>query len=515
MRRNFLILLILTCVGCSALNPPPTETPIPTEPPTATPLPSETPTQTPVPPTETPSLTPSPTETPTETPIPPTETPIPTPSSTPGVTYGFAIENSSSLNLPTGFLSQLQSPLVAFINTNNRTGSNATPQPGNEIETLYFVPPTNSAGRVEILQLDASTGNQIFIAPSGNAIAYLRPEGTNSTAGLYLADLTIGSGFTARILPLRSLTQRGIYSPPSWAPDGSRVALTIPTAYDLDIFAVGREGSNPTNLAPGGSYDFWPVWSPDGANVAFVSDRAVCPTWIPGEPGTCDGTETPAPNGGNVFVLNLATMEIRQLSEQWVTEPPRWANPRTVVYASGDPLLGEPERALWTADIVSGETRQLVMQANDTPLKLSELWSPTGQQVIFQAAGTTSEIVLAQFNGVEIGRISDLPFARYAMRAAWSPDGTRIAIGGVSGQCPYGVIVLNESLGNVARSQPPPTMCDPRYSPDSRWLAFTGVTPRVDGRVDVFVGNANGLSTVNLTGSLRGQIEMLGWVGGQ
>jgi Tol biopolymer transport system component len=58
-------------------------------------------------------------------------------------------------------------------------------------------------------------------------------------------------------------------------------------------------------------------------------------------------------------------------------------------------------------------------------------------------------------------------------------------------------------------------MCDPRYSPDSRWLAFTGVTPRVDGRVDVFVGNANGLSTVNLTGSLRGQIEMLGWVGGQ
>jgi Tol biopolymer transport system component len=58
-------------------------------------------------------------------------------------------------------------------------------------------------------------------------------------------------------------------------------------------------------------------------------------------------------------------------------------------------------------------------------------------------------------------------------------------------------------------------MCEPLYSPDSRWLAFTGVTPRVDGRVDVFVANQNGQSMVNLTGSLRGQIEMLRWVGGQ
>ena len=45
--------------------------------------------------------------------------------------------------------------MLAFINTNNRTGAaNATPQPGNNIETLYYVPPTNSAGRIPILQLD-------------------------------------------------------------------------------------------------------------------------------------------------------------------------------------------------------------------------------------------------------------------------------------------------------------------------------------------------------------------------
>ena len=52
-------------------------------------------------------------------------------------------------------------------------------------------------------------------------------------------------------------------------------------------------------------------------------------------------------------------------------------------------------------------------------------------------------------------------------------------------------------------------------APNGEWLAFTGITPNVDGRVDVYVANPNGLGRVNLTGSRRGQIELLGWVGGQ
>jgi Tol biopolymer transport system component len=58
-------------------------------------------------------------------------------------------------------------------------------------------------------------------------------------------------------------------------------------------------------------------------------------------------------------------------------------------------------------------------------------------------------------------------------------------------------------------------MCDPTYSPDGAWLAFTGVNPQVDGRVDVYVANTNGTGAVNLTGGLRGTILLLGWFGGQ
>jgi len=403
--------------------------------------------------------------------------------------------------------------MIAFINTNNKTGaSNATPQPGNDIETLYYVPPTNSASRIPILQLDDTTGQQIFIAPTGDAVAYLKPTGTNNTAGLYIADFK--SAISARVLPIRSLTQRGIYNAPVWSPDGSKMAIALATGYDIDIFIVGRDGSNPTDLTMQGSYDFWPVWSPDGSYLAFVSDRAKCPSWIPGEAGTCDGTDTPPPTGGNVYIMEMGTKKVRQVSDRWVTDPPKWANPRTVVFSSGDPLLGDSEHAIYAADAISGETRKLTLNGNDVPLKLAEAWSPNGQEVIFQAAGTSTDIVLANLSGQEIGRISDLPFARYGMTAAWSPDGTHIAIGGISGQCPYGVVVVDSNLNSVSRSNPPPTMCDPVYSPDNKFLAFDGINPHIDGRTDIYVTNPNGLGLVDLTGSLKGQIDLIGWVGG-
>ena len=518
MRRIFLLLLLLSA-ACNALNsPPPTSTTTPTDTPTImpsiTPTASNTPTASPIPATETPTLIPSPTLTPTDT---ATFTPIPTASNTPGPTTGFTSDKWQTLNLPSDIAARLQSSMIAFINSNNRTGaSNATPQPGNDIETLYYVSPTNSASRIPIMQLDSSTGQQIFIAPTGNVIAYLVPKGTNDTAGLYIADFNVpGGGLAARVLPIRSLTQRGIFNAPAWSPDGSKMAIALATGYDIDIFTVGRDGSNPTDLTNQGSYDFWPVWSPDGAYLAFVSDRAKCPSWIPGQPGTCDGTDTPPPTGGNVYVLNIASNQVTQVSDQWVTEPPRWANPRTIVFSSGDVLLGDSEHVIYAADVVSGETRKLTLNNNDVPLKLAESWSPTGQEVIFQAAGSTTDIVLATVNGVELGRITDLPFARYGMTAAWSPDGTHIAIGGISGQCPYGVVVVDSSLNSVSRSNPPPTMCDPSYSPDNRYLAFVGINPHIDGRTDVYVANPNGLGLVDLTGSLRGQIDLLGWVGGQ
>lgn len=502
-------LAALLVAGCQAQSAP-TPTPTPsatatnTPPPTQTPLPADTPT-----PTLTPTVTPVPTITPS-----PTVTPAPT--NTPHPTSPFTYDNWSFIDAPAGLAAQLNRPQLAFLNTNNRdtVGDPRTPSPSTNVQTLFYVSP-DGGSPTTILTMTARTGDQVWVAPSGNALAWVRLENNPSTDGLYLVDLTLDTPISGRVLPVTSQVIRGISSPPSWNPDGSRVALTVEGGYSTEIYTVGRDGSTPTNLTRNGSNDFWPVWSPDGAQIAFVSDRAVCPTWVPGQSDTCDGTANPPAPGGYVYVTTPDGSATMQISQQWVQSPPVWVNPRQIAYASGDPTFGDPERSLFIADVLTGETREVRLAGGDDPIKLSESWSPSGRQVVYQApGGAGNELVLANVDGTQVGRIADLNFTRYGVAMDWSSDGTSLAVGGIDGQCPYGIIVLNSQFQSVARGNPPPSMCEPSYSPSGTRLAFTGVNPRIDGRVDVYVANANGFGAQNLTANLRGQIKLLGWVGG-
>lgn len=507
--RKFLLLFLILSAGCGALNPP---TPTPTATETFTPAPTDTPTLTPTP-SDTPTQTPVPTETLTPT-VTPTETPIPTPSNTPAPTANFvSFDYLEGVEVSSGLNSVLSGPAIAFINTNNRTGpAGGTPQPGTNVQTLYFAAASGGTP-VSVLEMTASTGDQIFIAPTGDAFAYLRVDSNRERAGLYIVDLSIG--ISGMVLSTNTFVQRGLPNPPSWSPDGEQLVIAVATGYDIDIFTLRRDGLNRQNITNTGSYDFWPSWSPDGRYIMFVSDRSVCPSWIPGDPNTCDGTDRTPPTGGQVFLYEVATGSVRQLSQEWVTEPPRWLTPRQIVYVSGDPLFGDPERKLYINDIITGESRELALDTNDDAIKLAEAWAPNGQLALYQAANGAAELVLARIDGTEIGRTNEFNFTRYGVWADWSPDSSTIAIGGVNGQCPYGIVLAEASLRIALRTNPPPSMCEPRFSPDGRYLAFTGVRPDIDGRVDVYIAQSNGYGSRNVTANLRGQIDLLGWIGGR
>jgi Tol biopolymer transport system component len=516
MRRlSVLILIALLTTSCAALTPPtPTPTATPTLTPSVTPTATLTLTPTPLPPTATATASPTATDTPTAT---ATATITPTASITPEATSGFVFDNWKMADVSPDILQTLSIPVLAFINQNDRDGlgDRRTPQPATGLQTLYYVPPTDSAARVAILQTPSSTGNQIYISRNGRSIAYFIEDSSGVATGLYVLDLQ--SRISARILPILSLVQRGMFSEPIWSPDGSNLAIALATGYDMDIFTIGRDGSNLQNVTPGGAYDFAPVWSPDGRYLAFLSDRDQCPSWIPGEANACDALTTAPPIGGQVYLLDVATGNTQRVSDVFVTERPRWINARNLVFASGDPTFGDNERRLFISDATTLQTREVRQRdGNENPIRLSDTWAPDGSAVIYQSVGTDSaEIVALYVDGSVIGRITDLTFARFGLSASWSIDSSRIAIGGVNGQCPYGIHIFSGSaLESITNGIAPPSMCNPSYSPDGQWLTFTGVNPTRDGRVDVYVAQINGFGSVNLTGSLRGSIQLLGWVGG-
>jgi len=62
---------------------------------------------------------------------------------------------------------------------------------------------------------------------------------------------------------------------PAWSPDGARIAFaTNRGAGGTDeIFVMSADGSAEANLTNNSAHDFYPEWSPDGTRIAFTSGR--------------------------------------------------------------------------------------------------------------------------------------------------------------------------------------------------------------------------------------------------
>jgi Tol biopolymer transport system component len=60
---------------------------------------------------------------------------------------------------------------------------------------------------------------------------------------------------------------------PVWSPDGARIAFETGRDGNSEIYVMDADGSNPLNLTRNAAGDHAPAWSPDGALIAFQSER--------------------------------------------------------------------------------------------------------------------------------------------------------------------------------------------------------------------------------------------------
>jgi dipeptidyl aminopeptidase/acylaminoacyl peptidase len=62
-------------------------------------------------------------------------------------------------------------------------------------------------------------------------------------------------------------------SEPSWSPDGRQIAYVSDATGAAEIWVVQRDGTYPTQLTSNGASNTHPAWSPDSKRIAFVSDK--------------------------------------------------------------------------------------------------------------------------------------------------------------------------------------------------------------------------------------------------
>jgi len=198
----------------------------------------------------------------------------------------------------------------------------------------------------------------------------------------------------------KKLLFQGHYSGMLAKGTGGEPAKT-PDGY-CHIFTVPIEGGEVTELATGMDYVYYPTWSPDGRQVAFVSD----------EP--------------SIYIMPASGGQPRKLtseSDNVAEAPIAWSpDRRHLAYQTRDnqvrllPLEGGPSRVL-----VEG------LRGYRPHSGLA--WSPDGKELAYATQDRIWKVNLATGNSQEVATGLDAVH----MQMAWSPDGKTIAFSALQG----------------------------------------------------------------------------------
>jgi Tol biopolymer transport system component len=289
-----------------------------------------------------------------------------------------------------------------------------------------------------------------------------------------LSNVLSRSTLSISISRLTFSTQRfGVsWCSPNWSPDGQ----TIVTCADWSgqnhpqLYLVPAGGGESVRLThdeyPFHSY--YPCWSPDGTQIAFVSEHSF--------------------NGDEIYVMGafpdavpfqVTHLGIRNLHDcAWSPDGTRIAF-TTLVGDSPDDLTIK----IYVVPSTGGAARPVVgADPGDEPA-----WSPGGSQIAFTSNRSGNyEIYVVPAEGGEPVRLTDDP--AYDSSPAWSPDGSQIAFS--SDRAGNGDIWLMSSDGGnpTQITSDPADEGTPSWSPVDARIAFVRWTSSYIGDIWILSG---------------------------
>lgn len=210
--------------------------------------------------------------------------------------------------------------------------ANSSPPASTNIVAAGFVAVTTGSGSMQIsaFNLDGSNERRLTTGPSDHHYPSLSPDGTEL---LYTGDeramdeiyrLTLADP----AVPVQITKPPIVASSASWSPDGRSIVYSAlaPGAPAYQIFTANPDGSKPVQLTKTlDSGNTQPVFSPDGARIAYINGRRAT---------------SPGPNGSTVtgiadriWVMAADGSGAAPLTQGPLDAYPAWLDRGTIMFA--------------------------------------------------------------------------------------------------------------------------------------------------------------------------------------
>ena len=271
---------------------------------------------------------------------------------------------------------------------------------------MWSLPPGSSMGT------GSSPGNfSPAFSPDRSQVAYAAVKKSNYSSEIVTSALD-GSD-------LRMLTDnKDVDAYPVWSPDGTQIVFYSDRGRGL--YLMNSDGSNVRELSPESSISSTrdpAVWAPDGSRIAFVGLRV-------DRVGSGESSRDIKRN--IIYTIRPDGSGLTELGDAAST--PAWSPDSARIAFIKE---GSGTRRLYTMNPDGGDQRELGSVERDGVWYGQLSWSPDGSSILYGVSEARNKprvpIVVAAVDNTEPGSAGE-PLSLGRGVAAWSPDGSRIAV---------------------------------------------------------------------------------------
>ncbi len=130
------------------------------------------------------------------------------------------------------------------------------------------------------LTRDRRIQTDVVFSPDGKSIAYDQWKAVKGQPGVFDTALTIADADGSDPRPLTRISASRDTFNASWSPDGKLIAFEVADKHrpqdknrQSDVAVIKPDGTGERRLTSTRALETSPVWSPDGSQIAFTSDR--------------------------------------------------------------------------------------------------------------------------------------------------------------------------------------------------------------------------------------------------